>query len=73
MSSLQPERLMDADEVAELLSCDRRTVLRKAKNRQLGCIRDGRFVKFKAKHVADYQAAHEQPAIPAQVPARAKR
>lgn len=63
---------MDADEVAELLGMNRRTVLNKAKRRQLGCVRDGRLVKFKAAHVVEYQAAHEQPAIPAQVPARDK-
>lgn len=65
----EAEQLLDADKVGELLGMDRVTVLRKAKRRQIGCVRDGRLVKFRAEHVAEYIAAHEQAAKPIQRPA----
>jgi hypothetical protein len=64
---------MGAGEVGKLLDMSPRTVLLKAQRREIGCVRDGRLVKFRAHHVAEYQDAHEQSAIPAQVPARPKR
>jgi excisionase family DNA binding protein len=67
------ERLLNVAEAAELLDMSERTVQLKAQLRQIGCIRDGRLIKFRARHIAEYIAAHEQDAIPAQVPVRPTR
>ncbi|HTJ68581.1 MAG TPA: helix-turn-helix domain-containing protein [Actinospica sp.] len=67
------ERLIGVAEAAKLLGMSERTVQLKAQRRQIGHVRDGRLIKFRARHIAEYIAAHEQPAIPAQVPARPKR
>lgn len=67
------ERLLDTAEVAARLGMSPRAVQLKAQRREIGCQRDGRLLRFRERHIAEYLAATEQPAIPPQVPARPKR
>lgn len=66
-------RLLTADDVAAQLQYDRVTVLRKARNKEIDCVRDGRLVRFKQEHVDAYIASRETRATPRQIPARPTR
>ena len=65
---------MGAAEFAPLVGLKPRTVLDKAKRGEIGCIRDGKIVRFLQRHADEYLAAHEIPAqAPTPLPARNPR
>jgi hypothetical protein len=66
-------RYRPAKEVAPELDMHPKTLLLKARRREIGCFRDGPKVLFSDEHVATYRAAHEHPAQPVQRPARITR
>lgn len=74
MSAAAIERpLMDAGEVGLRIGRHRKTVLRMARNDEIGCIPLGaRTIRFAEHHVTDYLAEREKPAS-AKKPARNPR
>jgi hypothetical protein len=66
-------RYRPASEVAPELDMHPKTLLRKARRREIGCFRDGPKVLFSDEHIAAYLAARDHPAQPVQKAARISR
>lgn len=65
---------MTAAEFAPLVGLARRTVLDKAKRGEIGCMRDGKTVRFLRRHADEYLSQHLVEAVaPNPVPARNPR
>ena len=54
-------RLMTIDEAAEYLNVAPKWVKEAVRLRQIRCTRLGRHVRFRAEHLEEFIAAHEQP------------
>jgi hypothetical protein len=67
------QRYRPAKEVAPELDMHPKTLLRKARRREIGCFRDGPKVLFSDAHIAAYLADRDEPAKPVQRPARQYR
>lgn len=70
---------MKADIAAPKVGMSARTLLRKAKAGEIGCIRDGRLISFLQEHLDEYLASHTitvappPPPLPARNPRYANR
>lgn len=65
---------MNATEFGPLVGLKPRTVLDKAKRGEIGCVRDGKIVRFLRRHADEYLTQHlVEAAAPAPLPARNPR